>query len=155
MKPACVSECSPTISRATLDEFPNDVDCVENFRVACSSSLRSLINLSLLARRQPRVETMANIAERVIGFRFPHFHTSFHSLSLRPAGLFLLFIGVGVQVTPTRTVGLLFIALGAFLCFLKVVTTPEEPRRAPIRRHRLLGSNDSLYNLAVPGTYKK
>ncbi|XP_018495168.1 uncharacterized protein LOC108864302 [Galendromus occidentalis] len=70
-------------------------------------------------------------------------------------GLFLLFIGVGTQVNTTRTIGLLSIVLGAFLCFLKVVITPEEPRRAPIRRHRLLGSNDSLYNLAVPGVRSK
>ncbi|OQR70680.1 hypothetical protein BIW11_11473 [Tropilaelaps mercedesae] len=108
------------------------------------------------ANRAPSVSTL-DIPQRIVRFKSREQEQReklfmYCGTLCLVTGLFLLFIGVGVQVTPTRTVGLLFIALGAFLCFLKVVTTPEEPRRAaPLRRHRLLGSNDSLYNLAVPG----
>ncbi|XP_022711221.1 uncharacterized protein LOC111273664 [Varroa jacobsoni] len=108
------------------------------------------------ANRAPSVSTL-DIPQRIVRFKSREQEQReklfmYCGTLCLVTGLFLLFIGVGVQVTPTRTVGLLFIALGAFLCFLKLVITPEEPRRAaPLRRHRLLGSNDSLYNLALPG----
>ncbi|XP_077489328.1 uncharacterized protein LOC144100181 [Amblyomma americanum] len=60
------------------------------------------------------------------------------------AGLVLLFIGVGASIPHTRTVGLLFIAVGALLCLLKVFITPEH-HHTIVRRARLVSSRDSLY----------
>ncbi|KAH6943362.1 hypothetical protein HPB50_020520 [Hyalomma asiaticum] len=60
------------------------------------------------------------------------------------AGLILLFIGVGGRVAHTRTVGLLFIAVGALLCLVKVIITPEH-HHTIVRRARLMSSRESLY----------
>ncbi|KAL3183265.1 hypothetical protein MRX96_034263 [Rhipicephalus microplus] len=60
------------------------------------------------------------------------------------AGLILLFIGVGARVNHTRTVGLLFIAVGALLCLVKVFITPEN-HHTIVRRARLMSSRESLY----------
>lgn len=60
------------------------------------------------------------------------------------AGLTLLFIGVGGGMTHTRTVGLLFIAVGALLCLVKVFITPEQ-HQTIVRRARLASSRESLY----------
>ncbi|XP_075558450.1 uncharacterized protein LOC142590314 [Dermacentor variabilis] len=60
------------------------------------------------------------------------------------AGLVLLFIGVGGSMTHTRTVGLLFIAVGALLCLVKLFITPEH-HQTIVRRARLVSSRESLY----------
>ncbi|XP_050033029.1 uncharacterized protein [Dermacentor andersoni] len=60
------------------------------------------------------------------------------------AGLILLFIGVGGSMTHTRTVGLLFIAVGALLCLVKLFITPEH-HQTIVRRARLVSSRESLY----------
>ncbi|XP_065312045.1 uncharacterized protein [Dermacentor albipictus] len=60
------------------------------------------------------------------------------------AGLVLLFIGVGGGMTHTRTVGLLFIAVGALLCLVKLFITPEH-HQTIVRKARLVSSRESLY----------
>ncbi|XP_029834050.2 uncharacterized protein LOC8033305 [Ixodes scapularis] len=65
-------------------------------------------------------------------------------------GLVLLFIGVGANVSYTQTVGLIFIATGGVLYFIKVFITPDNTHTI-VRRARLVGSRDSLYSVAPVG----
>ncbi|XP_022237522.1 uncharacterized protein LOC111084992 [Limulus polyphemus] len=67
------------------------------------------------------------------------------------AGLILVFMGVGAGVSTVQTIGLIFIGMGALLCFVKVFVSDQQGTH--IKRPNLASaSKDSLCAMAVSVT---
>ncbi|XP_076336261.1 uncharacterized protein LOC143239237 [Tachypleus tridentatus] len=64
------------------------------------------------------------------------------------AGIILVFMGVGAGVSSVQTIGLVFIGMGALLCFVKVFVSDQQGTHVK-RPNMASASKDSLCNMAV------